>query len=604
MKESIKLIKKGLKEINELDNKILLISLLSIFSNVCSVFINIFFSSYIIFLISNEPIKKVLINMLILSIVNSILLVIQKSVDQVLNSRKTILYNKERVKINKIFFTIEYQKLESQEFQSLKQKYIENMNRSGSSLYRLCCQFSNTIKGFLSITLAIIAIIYIINKNIMNINFTKNKLFLIVVFIAVLALSLIFVFFTMSKLNNKKFKLMNLCLHYDSIFSYYYKYVTDSKNGKDIRIFNEQNLIQKNAYDKLNNGLLLRNKIAKISGIIGAAIATIGGIACFFIYSFVGAFAIESKMSYGHIVFLLGCLMQIIQGILFLVEGTGKINITLKTLPYYFNITQFEKNDFNNKYFDIPCEINSIKFEDVSFYYQNSSKPAINHVSFCIKKNEHIAIVGKNGAGKTSIIKLLCGLYTNYEGEIYINDTNIKYFNPKHYKKLFSIVFQDFNLFPFKIAENIATNDTPDPLKISKIINTNLLNFLQNNDISIDNYIGKEINTNGITLSGGQEQSIAIGRSLYKNSQIIIMDEPTASLDPIAEQKLYDNFSQLTKNHLSLFISHRLSSCKFCDKIIVLDKGHLIQIGSHEELIKDINNVYYKLWNAQAKYYT
>ena len=197
----------------------------------------------------------------------------------------------------------------------------------------------------------------------------------------------------------------------------------------------------------------------------------------------------------------------------------------------------------------------------------------------------------------------MCGLYTDYEGEIFINDINIKYLNPHDYKKLFSIIFQDFNLFHFKISENISTDGNPDSLKINNILKgTNILDFLKNNNIDINNYVGKEIHSTGINFSGGQKQSIAISRTLYKNSQIIIMDEPTASLDPIAEQELYDYFSQLTENRLSFFISHRLSSCKFCDKIIVLDNGRLVQIGSHKELIKQ-NGIYNQLWNAQAQYY-
>ena len=170
MKDSINLIKKGLNEIHKFDNKLLLISLISVVSNVCSIMINIFFSSYMISLLENGSLKQILINLLILSIANSLFLLIQKTFEQILDGRKTILLNKERLKINKIFFTIEYQKLENQEFQSLQQKYIENIRRSGSTLYRLCCQFANTLKGLMLIIISVIFLIYIVNKNIINIH--------------------------------------------------------------------------------------------------------------------------------------------------------------------------------------------------------------------------------------------------------------------------------------------------------------------------------------------------------------------------------------------------------------------------------------------------
>lgn len=604
MKDSINIIRKGLNEIHKFDNRILFISLMYVIINVCSIIINIFYSSYMISLLEYASFKQILINLLMISITNFLFLFIRKIFEEILEGRKTILINKERLKINKILFTIKYQKLENQEFQSIHQKYTENIKRSGSTLYRLCCQFANTLKGLMLIMISIVFLIYIVNKNIINIQFTKSKLYIILIFIVIIVVLVISIVIIMSKLNKKKFKLTDKCLHYDSIFSYYYRYVTDPNKGKEIRLFNEQKIIQKKAYKELiNKGTLLRKKIAKISGATGALIASIGGITCICIYSFVGLFALESKMPYENIVFLLGYLMQIIYGIMYLVEGIGKIDITTKTLPYYFNIIQFNDKETHIEYVDIPNQVDNIKFQNVTFYYPNTAKPTIDNISFCIEKNDNIALIGKNGSGKTTIIKVLCGLYTDYEGEIFINDINIKYFNPYDYKKLFSIIFQDFNLFHFKISENISTDGYPDSLRINNILKkTNILDFLKKNNVDINNYIGKEIHSTGINFSGGQKQSIAISRTLYKNSQIIIMDEPTASLDPIAEQELYDYFSQLTENRLSFFISHRLSSCKFCNKIIVLDKGRLVQIGSHKELIKQ-NGIYNELWNAQAKYY-
>ncbi|NLC93529.1 MAG: ABC transporter ATP-binding protein, partial [Treponema sp.] len=207
-----------------------------------------------------------------------------------------------------------------------------------------------------------------------------------------------------------------------------------------------------------------------------------------------------------------------------------------------------------------------------------------------------------NGEGKTTFIKLLCRLYDVSSGEILVNGRNIKDFSFSEYAKLFSVVFQDFKLFAFEIKENITMDDIDADIDdIYKEVGLfNKLNSLPNKDKTI---MFKAFDKNGIELSGGEQQKLAIARALYKDAPIIILDEPTAALDPIAEYEIYKQFDSLTGGKTAIYISHRLSSCQFCDKIALFSEGKVLEYGTHSELLQKQNGLYAKMFEAQAQYY-
>ena len=217
---------------------------------------------------------------------------------------------------------------------------------------------------------------------------------------------------------------------------------------------------------------------------------------------------------------------------------------------------------------------------------------------------EKTAIVGMNGSGKSTIIKLLCRLYDVCEGEILLNNINIREFNIEEYQNLFSVVFQDFDLFAFSVGENVAAAQEYDSKKIwEKLEQACIKKRIEEFPLGLNQSLYKSYNDEGIDISGGEGQKIAIARALYKDSPIVILDEPTASLDPIAESEIYLKFNELSENKNTIFISHRLSSCKFCDKILVLKNGQLIEKGTHEELLFNGIGEYVALWQAQAQHY-
>ena len=263
------------------------------------------------------------------------------------------------------------------------------------------------------------------------------------------------------------------------------------------------------------------------------------------------------------------------------------------------NITLEETEDILAN-FD-KCEI---EFKDVSFKYPNTEKYILKNVSATIKAGEHVAIVGQNGAGKTTFIKLLCHLYDNYEGKILINGREAGEYSFIEYVRLLSVVFQDFRLFAFTIKENVTVfqDKKVDLEEIYKI--AGIEDWITSLEEKDSTHIYKMFVENGVEPSGGQAQKLAIARALYKNAPIVVLDEPTAALDPISEYEVYKNFDKLVHGKTAIYISHRLSSCRFCDRIIVLENGLVVEEGSHEELMENEKGLYFNMYNVQARHYS
>ncbi len=271
------------------------------------------------------------------------------------------------------------------------------------------------------------------------------------------------------------------------------------------------------------------------------------------------------------------------------------------------------------RFFDLPDEMYrgtlavekrddnqfEIEFRDVSFKYPGCETYALSHVSFKFRIGEKLAFVGMNGSGKTTFIKLLCRLYDPSEGQILLNGIDITRYKLDEYLALFSVVFQDFYLFHYSLAENVACSLEYDPERVKEALErVGYGDRLRELEKGLDTCCGKNYDVEGLETSTGEAQKIALARALYKDAPFFILDEPTASLDPIAEADVYARFNEIVTDKTAVFISHRLSSCRFCDHIVVFHEGELIQYGSHDELIADENGQYHALWTAQAQHYT
>lgn len=245
-----------------------------------------------------------------------------------------------------------------------------------------------------------------------------------------------------------------------------------------------------------------------------------------------------------------------------------------------------------------------IEFKNVSFKYPGRDTYALTNISFKFRIGERLAFVGMNGSGKTTFIKLLCRLYDPTEGQILLNGIDITRYDYHEYLSLFSVVFQDFATFSYTVADNVSAQKNPDRERIIECLErVGLGNKVKELPKGIDTYLTRLYVNDGVDFSRGELQKIALARALYKDAPFFILDEPTAALDPIAEADVYKRFGDVVGNKTAIFISHRLSSCKFCDNIAVFHEGEMIQYGSHDELVSVTDGKYYELWHAQAQYY-
>ncbi|MBQ9767884.1 MAG: ABC transporter ATP-binding protein [Lachnospiraceae bacterium] len=391
---------------------------------------------------------------------------------------------------------------------------------------------------------------------------------------------------------------------YNRKFGYYFGFLTRYKEGKDIRLYGMQDMItdglrECNKNNEESSNIMLRESKRHVVFL---------GILFFFLqggsYLYVGLKAVVGLISVGSVLQYVSAFERFCDGL----GGVMSVSVTVKLQSKYLSLFEDFMELENKKYEGtLPVEKRDdnkyeIEFRDVSFRYPNSPDYVLSHVNAKLCIGEKTAMVGPNGAGKTTFIKLLCRLYDPTEGEILLNDINIKLYDYKEYMSLFSVVFQDFQLFAFSVAENVATSMDYDEKRIVECIEAaGLKERLQELPEGIRTNL-YQLQNGGVEVSGGEAQKLAIARALYKDAPFVVLDEPTSALDPVAEYDIYKRFDDLVQDKTAVYISHRMSSCRFCDNIFVFDEGRIVQKGSHEGLMRE-EGLYSRLWNAQAQYY-
>lgn len=425
--------------------------------------------------------------------------------------------------------------------------------------------------------------------------------------VAGLAITLMFQLYATKKTNALDRDFMALSVDMNIIAEHFLSYIEHYGAGKDIRLYDMGEFVG-GSYLALDQDYWERGlKNSYIKAAWALPVTMLNTVLKFGIYAVLICAALQGGITIGSIARYVACIMMLAENLL----------SAAKTIQSAFDNNHYLKRYFS--YFDIPNNMYQgsltvekrddveyyVEFRNVSFRYPNTDSYALRNIDLRFRIGEKLAIVGMNGSGKTTFIKLLCRLYDPTEGEILLNGVNIQKYDYDEYMSIFSVVFQDFSLFAFQLGEIVASSRSFDENRVrSCLIKANFGSRLDEMPEGVHTYLYKGYDRSGMEISGGEAQKIALARALYKDSPFILLDEPTAALDPVSEYEVYSDFNTISGDKTTVYISHRLASCRFCDQIVVFDNGHIVQHGSHEELLCDGRGKYSELWHAQAQYYT
>lgn len=570
-------------------------------------FVNIWFTSRIIDLLNyNAEVHTIILNIGLALIINLILFFMNNYIGDIQFVHKTLMYNNELKNIAEKLYKIEYSKLEDSDFKELIHKHAESQERVYSSFSIFAQMIRDFVYGIVTIVMSIILILPLFKIGFTSTGNTyfEKPIFLFSVIVSVIVMAVIILLIAL-KMNQNQFESENQYAILNKIYYYFLNLFSDYKTGKEIRLYKEQNIINDIATSKIvTDGETIMKKTALQCARSSSIVAILASIVGFGVYLFIGVKGILGLFSVGSLVLYCGSFLQIVKGVMKMTWTFGETEKIIPLVNYYFEILNTrDEMTYGTKEIDWADNFD-IEFKNVSFRYPNCETYALKNVNIKINSGEHYAIVGKNGSGKTTFIKLLCRLYDVSEGAILINGNNIKEYTKDSIIKLYSVVFQDYKIFSLTAAQNIAACDNYDKAKLyDSFEKADIKERIQKMKNQENTYLYKDLEESGIEISGGEAQKLALARALYKDAPIVILDEPTASMDPIAESFMYSKFSSFTKNKTAIYISHRLSSCTFCDNIAVFDNANLVGIGTHRNLLSD-NEKYSELWNSQAKYYS
>lgn len=575
-------------------------------------FINIIMPAYIIDeLLGEKRISSLISLVLITIILNLVVYLILNG----LRSYKTLLeeYVVKRLDLeqSRKILVMDFEHVEDPRVHELRQKAIEG-SRFNGGIYGFVERFETIVKNLMSIGISagVVAGLFII-KPIQGLDGFKAALnspvwspVLAVLIVSSTLLSMLF----NSRSGKLSYTLFEKVVPMNRLFTYYNgEVIGDYKNGKDIRLYGMTSMLDKKLLEFHEGALAFFIKISALEAKYAGYISVISSLITGFIYSFVSLKALIGAITIGSIMKYIGSIQKFNEGFSSLLNSFidlrarcqyMKSYVEFFNLPYvkYRGTLPVEKRN-DNEY--------EIEFRNVSFKYPGGDDYILKNVSIKLKIGERLAVVGMNGAGKTTFIKLLCRLYDPTEGIILLNGIDIKKYEYNEYLKLFSVVFQDFKLFAFSVEQNAAASVEADSDKVMECLDeAGIGDRVREMPRGMYTHLYKNFQEDGVEISGGEGQKIAIARALYKDAPFIILDEPTSALDPIAEFEIYSKFDKLVGSKTAIYISHRLSSCRFCHDIAVFHQGCIIERGSHDELLKNREGKYYELWHAQAQYYT
>ncbi len=387
------------------------------------------------------------------------------------------------------------------------------------------------------------------------------------------------------------------------VFGYILFRLVNFKYGKDIRLYDSSSMMHKKAQVQTNEMVERWKNEAVKTGRNWIKINVVNSLRDGSSYFYIGYLAVKKVISIGDFTMCILSASELYWSIHRIITFGMDIK---KRCKYAYQFLLFMEYPAAMETGDRPVKEGEhiIEFKDVSFKYPRCGDYTLKHVNIKIKSGEHLSVVGLNGAGKTTFIKLLCRLYSVTDGEICIDGVNIMEYSDEEYRKLFAVVFQDFQLFAFSLRENITFGEQSCDDEVERVLRqSGFYDDAMELEKGLDTIIYKSFDESGVELSGGQRQKTAIGRALYRNAPIVILDEPTAALDPLAEHDIYSKFNSLMDGKTAIYISHRLSSCRFCDHIAVFADNTIKEYGTHDELLGVEDGIYANMFKTQAKHY-
>ena len=511
--------------------------------------------------------------------------------------------------------TLDYAEIDRQEVQDLYSQVCQNDNWGDYGLYQTLelfpnfCKAAMQVAGGIGFTLTLFLTDLPAGSPLAFLNSPLALFAVLAAMVAVVALSAV----CDNKATLMLTKKVSLFTFGNRIFSYYgFRLTRGQKEAGDLRMYRQfQNvavplLSTPNSSPFTPGGPMSKLSKGKVGVLFGLCQSLSAVMTCA-VYLFVCLKSWGGAFDVGLVTQYVGSATQLFGGISLLLQTLGQVRANGSFLDATFRFLDLPNHMYQGT---LTTEKRSdrnylVEFRDVSFRYPGSDRWALRHVNVRFRIGSRLAVVGPNGSGKTTFIKLLCRLYDPTEGEILLNGIDIRKYRYQDYIAIFSVVFQDFRLLALPLGENVAGAAAYDRDRAARCLaDAGFEARLDAMPKGLDTSLYKELDKEGVNVSGGEAQKIAIARALYKDAPFIVLDEPTAALDPIAEAEIYARFDAIAGDKTAIYISHRLSSCKFCDEIAVFDQGAIVQAGSHDALVADEAGLYHKLWHAQAQYYT
>ena len=585
------------RDINKINKNILPVILLNCLFSAIEPFVFIFVSGKLVkYLIEGRAFKEIVTLSLVGAAISLAVYVIKNITENYKMEFMDYLNCKEKNLLIKGMFNLDFKDFESKEYKDKISRHRQETDGIGGVYYETLYLLSDFVSGVLTIIIAAISLggFYKTLNQSVDIKILGERYFPLILLAALIILSVLLAIFRKKVEEKNEDDREEYSVKY-KIYDFYMRLLSDYESLKQIKIFDEKPFIKRELNEKfVKDGLSLDRRVSvrtAFSQAMNEFLMT--GINVLFLLV-LAVKAIGGLFGADALIIYYGAFKEIVDGIKLLIESVGYKKSIEPKIEILYDVIALKSESDEGKYIEESTE-NAIVAKNIYFAYPGTDKNALEEIDVTIKNGEKIAIVGENGSGKTTFINLLTGLYRPTSGEIFVNGKTPTLENTS---KEAGVVSQDFFLFSFMLGENVASSRDVDTKNAKLALETSGFG----DKYPLETYLYKDIDEDGVDVSGGEAQKIALARAIYGDKKLLLFDEPTSKLDPKSEMKVFESFNEVSKGKTAIFVSHRMSACKFADRIILFEKGKISAIGTHEEMLKGSER-YREMWIAQAKYF-